>query len=183
MLNPESAANAAAGTRNKIRSAETVRATRLMHIETATNRYRLPRGSRRKIARKVNRQLRNFLRLDHPFYCAALDRARVECFDVHPEALRDFADTGRADRPSRASWTRADYVAGDSVFTAFERERAAESDHAVLGGRVCAEPRDTLQARYRRYVYNSSIVALRSEEHTSELQSHLNIVCRLLLEK
>src|SRR5260370_10208734 len=27
------------------------------------------------------------------------------------------------------------------------------------------------------------IQALRSEEHTSELQSHLNLVCRLLLEK
>src|SRR5260370_25809218 len=27
------------------------------------------------------------------------------------------------------------------------------------------------------------IVSTRSEEHTSELQSHLNIVCRLLLEK
>src|SRR5260370_5197469 len=27
------------------------------------------------------------------------------------------------------------------------------------------------------------VVAWRSEEHTSELQSHLNIVCRLLLEK
>src|SRR5260370_32696933 len=26
-------------------------------------------------------------------------------------------------------------------------------------------------------------MALRSEEHTSELQSHLNLVCRLLLEK
>src|SRR5260370_8856771 len=26
-------------------------------------------------------------------------------------------------------------------------------------------------------------VVLRSEEHTSELQSHLNLVCRLLLEK
>src|SRR5260370_5901916 len=26
-------------------------------------------------------------------------------------------------------------------------------------------------------------VSLRSEEHTSELQSHLNLVCRLLLEK
>src|SRR5207237_7336409 len=26
-------------------------------------------------------------------------------------------------------------------------------------------------------------VAVRSEEHTSELQSHLNLVCRLLLEK
>src|SRR5260370_5766989 len=27
------------------------------------------------------------------------------------------------------------------------------------------------------------ITTLRSEEHTSELQSHLNLVCRLLLEK
>src|SRR5438477_781386 len=26
-------------------------------------------------------------------------------------------------------------------------------------------------------------IALRSEEHTSELQSHVNLVCRLLLEK
>src|SRR5260370_20884912 len=26
-------------------------------------------------------------------------------------------------------------------------------------------------------------IAVRSEEHTSELQSHLNLVCRLLLEK
>src|SRR5260370_24016673 len=29
----------------------------------------------------------------------------------------------------------------------------------------------------------NSIMTHRSEEHTSELQSHLNIVCRLLLEK
>src|SRR5260370_23842093 len=28
-----------------------------------------------------------------------------------------------------------------------------------------------------------AILAFRSEEHTSELQSHLNLVCRLLLEK
>src|SRR5207237_8019662 len=27
-----------------------------------------------------------------------------------------------------------------------------------------------------------AVVAVRSEEHTSELQSHLNLVCRLLLE-
>src|SRR5260370_22937263 len=27
------------------------------------------------------------------------------------------------------------------------------------------------------------VITLRSEEHTSELQSHLNLVCRLLLEK
>src|SRR5882762_5691952 len=29
----------------------------------------------------------------------------------------------------------------------------------------------------------SSVAGVRSEEHTSELQSHLNLVCRLLLEK
>src|SRR5260370_40407693 len=28
-----------------------------------------------------------------------------------------------------------------------------------------------------------TVLAIRSEEHTSELQSHLNLVCRLLLEK
>src|SRR5260370_22941151 len=31
--------------------------------------------------------------------------------------------------------------------------------------------------------FNKLIFKLRSEEHTSELQSHLNLVCRLLLEK
>src|SRR5260370_19948728 len=30
---------------------------------------------------------------------------------------------------------------------------------------------------------NAVLQVLRSEEHTSELQSHLNLVCRLLLEK
>src|SRR6267142_4788104 len=160
MLKAPSVARTTEGRRIKTRSAETVRASRLVHIETATNRYRLPRGSRRKIACEINRQLRNFLRLDHPFYCAPLNRARVECFDVHPETLRDFADTGRADRPSRPSWTRADHVASDSILTAFERERAAESDYAVLGRRVCAEPRDTLQSCDRRDIHDSSVVAL-----------------------
>src|SRR5260370_4640739 len=32
-------------------------------------------------------------------------------------------------------------------------------------------------------VENTKVLSFRSEEHTSELQSHLNLVCRLLLEK
>src|SRR5260370_5858394 len=40
-----------------------------------------------------------------------------------------------------------------------------------------ARPERPQPVRAREYV------ALRSEEHTSELQSHLNLVCRLLLEK
>src|SRR5260370_25797241 len=35
----------------------------------------------------------------------------------------------------------------------------------------------------RAVVVRFAFGAVRSEEHTSELQSHLNIVCRLLLEK
>src|SRR5260370_13283305 len=39
-------------------------------------------------------------------------------------------------------------------------------------------------ARCRRRMGGSSrTTGVRSEEHTSELQSHLNLVCRLLLEK
>src|SRR5690242_21471662 len=37
------------------------------------------------------------------------------------------------------------------------------------------------QVGYSRRLYKSK--TSRSEEHTSELQSHVNIVCRLLLEK
>src|SRR5260370_21214363 len=41
------------------------------------------------------------------------------------------------------------------------------------------------KARLGRVTSRSSAIAsaARSEEHTSELQSHLNLVCRLLLEK
>src|SRR5690242_20784910 len=35
----------------------------------------------------------------------------------------------------------------------------------------------------RSQMVNLGIAYLRSEEHTSELQSHVNLVCRLLLEK
>src|SRR5260370_15981899 len=52
---------------------------------------------------------------------------------------------------------------------------------AVLGGRLrpAAGPPEEVGARGGQQM----IPAERSEEHTSELQSHLNLVCRLLLEK
>src|SRR5260370_2148477 len=37
--------------------------------------------------------------------------------------------------------------------------------------------------RESSWVKCEQVLTIRSEEHTSELQSHLNIVCRLLLEK
>src|SRR5207237_1604302 len=43
----------------------------------------------------------------------------------------------------------------------------------------CSDPSDARRPRSR----TSTARSRRSEEHTSELQSHLNLVCRLLLEK
>src|SRR5438132_4098198 len=40
-----------------------------------------------------------------------------------------------------------------------------------------------LQALAERFGLNHEEIAQRSEEHTSELQSHSDLVCRLLLEK
>src|SRR3954465_5666872 len=41
----------------------------------------------------------------------------------------------------------------------------------------------TFTVTFTKDLGNGSFVAARSEEHTSELQSHDNLVCRLLLEK
>src|SRR5260370_18989610 len=51
----------------------------------------------------------------------------------------------------------------------------------LAGGVALAE--DGLDLRGRRGILVDGLRRLRSEEHTSELQSHLNLVCRLLLEK
>src|SRR5947207_11612550 len=59
--------------------------------------------------------------------------------------------------------------------------------HGALGGRHVDHRREerfpTLMRVAPRADYQVESVALRSEEHTSELQSHSDLVCRLLLEK
>src|SRR5260370_13115937 len=57
--------------------------------------------------------------------------------------------------------------------------RRAEGADLCAHGRHRRRP-DDLAARAAR---RRAQLGLRSEEHTSELQSHLNLVCRLLLEK
>src|SRR5690606_39348968 len=69
-------------------------------------------------------------------------------------------------------------------------ERAAGSDpdqtlHAVLGHKLSGidgSRGDTHPRSHDRH-RNSLVAPGRSEEHTSELQSRENLVCRLLLEK
>src|SRR5260370_29813436 len=45
------------------------------------------------------------------------------------------------------------------------------------------DPRADQDEDDERRQFRGGLDRLRSEEHTSELQSHLNLVCRLLLEK
>src|SRR5260370_29934579 len=59
------------------------------------------------------------------------------------------------------------------IFVTGRSKRAIE-DHFDKSYEIEAE----LEARGKK-----ALLEVRSEEHTSELQSHLNIVCRLLLEK
>src|SRR5260370_3771300 len=51
------------------------------------------------------------------------------------------------------------------------------------GGRRHSLPRPPVRRRPARGQRHRCRRVARSEEHTSELQSHLNLVCRLLLEK
>src|SRR5260370_10138147 len=60
--------------------------------------------------------------------------------------------------------------------TLFRSVEAAHSARSAVAGLKGFE-------RSRRRSISSAILCSRSEEHTSELQSHLNLVCRLLLEK
>src|SRR5260370_42599235 len=49
---------------------------------------------------------------------------------------------------------------------------------------ICQALASQLHLTYKRHGKMEQItIRVRSEEHTSELQSHLNLVCRLLLEK
>src|SRR5438477_3579586 len=59
-------------------------------------------------------------------------------------------------------------------YTTLFRSRRAHARRRVVGAR---QPRAARAARGWR------APTTRSEEHTSELQSHVNLVCRLLLEK
>src|SRR5260370_23110202 len=67
-----------------------------------------------------------------------------------------------------------------TLFRSFHHARAAgaRDDHQRL-------PRVERQFNSAGYLLSDhrGIELSRSEEHTSELQSHLNLVCRLLLEK
>src|SRR2546422_5091414 len=67
---------------------------------------------------------------------------------------------------------------GVNIVAALEVARRVNDPEALVVKVLC----DTGE-RYLSKVYNDEWLRERSEEHTSELQSRLHLVCRLLLEK
>src|SRR5260370_9246386 len=77
----------------------------------------------------------------------------------------------------RLFWLRlADGLEGSPGSVGF-RPPASGIPSAPLG------PKRSSSGRWKICVTSAGRRSLRSEEHTSELQSHLNFLCRLLLEK
>src|SRR5260370_36196862 len=72
-------------------------------------------------------------------------------------------------------------------YTTLFRSRRSGATHVFHQYVVRTPQRDALQRALRERGIGTNIhypvPVHRSEEHTSELQSHLNLVCRLLLEK
>src|SRR5690606_41224154 len=95
--------------------------------------------------------------------------AAVFCLSLH-DALPIFAD--RHQRAESAVPTLGAQVPVGTARRSHRRTQAMAAD--VAAGRGSGS---------RSVVASRSQLALRSEEHTSELQSRENLVCRLLLEK
>src|SRR2546426_5105988 len=75
-------------------------------------------------------------------------------------------------------------VIGPVLDIEFEPERLPEIYNAVvIDHRGNGAPPIRLTAEVQQHIGRNQVRAMRSEEHTSELQSPCNLVCRLLLEK
>src|SRR5438034_4133205 len=91
-------------------------------------------------------------------------------------------------RLSRQAW-RGLPIAPTLWAPATRRSNSAPSDHSETGhvpgaGRAATAPTTSQPSRSSSGANAASPVQrTRSEEHTSELQSHSDLVCRLLLEK
>src|SRR5260370_17992300 len=102
----------------------------------------------------------------------ALDRQLVR------SALQKIKDWPRRHRQAASTTGRAAGVA----LKANARSEFAQDRSGVFGNDR-ARPSRLDEGRRNHFPSRDGRARSRSEEHTSELQSHLNLVCRLLLEK
>src|SRR5260221_9584507 len=70
-----------------------------------------------------------------------------------------------------------------TLFRSIEKLASADALHAFFAGDPLIGKLKELAQRLREQLHDPVKADDRSEEHTSELQSHSDLVCRLLLEK
>src|SRR4051812_49664055 len=103
--------------------------------------------------------------------------AMREALEAHNRVLREAVSTHAG---------KVFNYTGDGMCAVFDSPRSA-ADAAIAAQQALALPVRmgiaTGEAELRGGEYFGTVLNRRSEEHTSELQSHVNLVCRLLLEK
>src|SRR5260370_20990094 len=96
----------------------------------------------------------------------------------HPSVSKAASPAEQLKSEGDAFMAKADYV------SAIEKYRqAADLDPTAIGPRFGLGTANSFLEKRPEAVIQFRWVLARSEEHTSELQSHFNLVCRLLLEK
>src|SRR5258706_5894992 len=100
----------------------------------------------------------------------------------------EFADRSGDSLPLRAprEWSNADRSSGDAILKRsilFLRRRAATSNPVLRMADGPRGPGNPGDAGIKGCGLHINLATTRSEEHTSELQSLTNLVCRLLLAK
>src|SRR5690242_21562167 len=106
--------------------------------------------------------------------------------------IKDAAILARSEDPSfRKAWRKRilDHDGDGSKPGGIEKwlklveATGISREHALRGDGILPATRFAVQAYVDFVSTRSHLEAVRSVEHTSELQSHVNLVCRLLLEK
>src|SRR5256884_5145846 len=107
--------------------------------------------------------------------------------DDRDRSVSDLSEYGAGEDADDSDGLVADQGGADHrvLHALAVRDFAHEMDHHVLRGGLPDSDDHLFLPRRASYYYVGSEVRLsrQSEEHTSELQSRLHLVCRLLLEK
>src|SRR5256886_16218343 len=134
-------------------------------------------------------QLDNFTiySIEYECYTSLCWRAQIHFLEAHLEQEQQFSNFDTIEDVQRAMFAQsyiADRSLATAVFLALKRRKPLllEGEPGVGKteiAKVLAAALDTQLIRLQCY----EGIDIRSEEHTSELRSQSNLVCRLLLEK
>src|SRR5690606_2030996 len=108
---------------------------------------------------------------------------------IAAETLRARAPHAELTDPTRGLWSGTFHAIGNRLLREYAHVVGLDPAFSVLDRGDAADLLDLARQELglantdKRFPRKDTCLAIRSEEHTSELQSRENLVCRLLLEK